>query len=123
MRDEDIDMKDVGQETGVGAAPVAASSGAGPVHGQGADTPNLEMLLDIPVTVSVEIGRARMTVREFLGLAKESVVELDKPVGEPMEVFVNGKLVARGEAVVVNERFGIRLTEVVSAPERAQRLR
>ncbi|MBI5886846.1 MAG: flagellar motor switch protein FliN [Deltaproteobacteria bacterium] len=115
-------MKDVQDDSGAGA-PVAASSGAGALHGQGADTPNLEMLLDIPVTVSVEIGRARMTVREFLGLAKESVVELDKPVGEPMDVFVNGKLVARGEAVVVNERFGIRLTEVVSAPERAQRLR
>lgn len=92
-------------------------------QGQAGNAPNLEMLLDIPVAVSVEIGRARMTVREFLRLAKGSVVELDKPVGDPLEVFVNGKLVARGEAVVVNERFGIRLTEVVSAGERAQRLR
>ncbi|MBI5561968.1 MAG: flagellar motor switch protein FliN [Deltaproteobacteria bacterium] len=86
-------------------------------------TPNLDMVLDIPVAVSVEIGRAKMTVREFLRLARHSVVELDKPVGEPLEVFVNGKLVAKGEAVVVNERFGVRLTEVVSASERAQRLK
>ncbi|OGQ60491.1 MAG: flagellar motor switch protein FliN [Deltaproteobacteria bacterium RIFCSPLOWO2_02_FULL_53_8] len=92
-------------------------------QGQADNVPNLEMTLDVPVAVSVEIGRARMTVREFLRLAKGSVVELDKPVGEPLEVFVNGKLVAKGEAVVVNERFGIRLTEVVSAGERAQRLR
>lgn len=112
-------MTDVAEDSGAGEAPVAAFPG----QRQGADPPNLEMLLDIPVTVSVEIGRARMTVREFLGLARESVIELDKPVGEPLEVFVNGKLVAKGEAVVVNERFGIRLTEVVSAPERAQRLR
>lgn len=91
--------------------------------GQSDNPPNLDMLLDIPVTISVEIGRAHKTVREFLRLAKGAVVELDKPVGDALEVFVNGKLVAKGEAVVVNERFAIRLTEVVSAGERAQRLR
>jgi flagellar motor switch protein FliN/FliY len=83
---------------------------------------NLDFILDIPMVVSVQVGSTHMLIRELLQLGQGSVVELDKLAGEPMEVLVNNKLVARGEVVVVNEKFGIRLTEVVSAAERVQQL-
>jgi flagellar motor switch protein FliN len=83
---------------------------------------NIDFLLDIPMNVAVYVGSAQMTIRDLLQLAQGSVVELDKLAGEPMEVMVNNKLVARGEVVVVNEKFGIRLTDVVSAAERVQQL-
>jgi flagellar motor switch protein FliN/FliY len=79
---------------------------------------NLDLLLDIPLEVTVEIGRTRMALRELLALAPGSVVELDKLTGEPLDVFVNGKPIARGEAVMVNDRFGVRLTDVISPSER-----
>ena len=83
---------------------------------------NIEFLLDIPLQVTVQIGSTRMMIRELLQLGQGSVIELDKLAGEPMEVLVNSKLVARGEVVVVNEKFGIRLTDVVSANQRLQQL-
>lgn len=84
---------------------------------------NLDMILDIPVTVSVEIGRTRILVNELLQLGQGTVVELEKLAGEPMEILVNGKLIARGEAVVVNEKFGVKLTDIVSPSERINRLK
>jgi len=84
---------------------------------------NLDMILDIPVTISVEIGRTRMLVNELLQLGQGTVVELEKLAGEPMEILVNGKLIARGEAVVVNEKFGVKLTDIVSPSERINKLR
>ena len=84
---------------------------------------NLEVILDIPVTLSVEIGRTRQTIRNLLQLNQGSVVELDRLAGEPMDVLVNGTLIAHGEVVVVNEKFGIRLTDVISAAERVKKLR
>ncbi|MBI5467569.1 MAG: flagellar motor switch protein FliN [Deltaproteobacteria bacterium] len=84
---------------------------------------NLEMILDIPVTVSVEIGRTRILVNELLQLGQGTVVELEKLAGEPMEILVNGKLIARGEAVVVNEKFGVKLTDIVSPSERINKLK
>jgi flagellar motor switch protein FliN/FliY len=87
------------------------------------DVKNLDFILDIPMQITVQLGSARMYVRELLQLGQGSVVELDKLAGEPMEVLVNNKLVARGEVVVVNEKFGIRLTDVVSAAERVEKLR
>ncbi len=84
--------------------------------------PNLDFILDLPLEVSVELGRASMLVGELLQLGQGSVVELDKLAGEPLEVLVNHKLVARGEAVVVNEKFGVRITDVVPADERVKRL-
>ncbi|MBI5491668.1 MAG: flagellar motor switch protein FliN [Deltaproteobacteria bacterium] len=84
---------------------------------------NLGMILDIPVTVSVEIGRARMLVRDLLQLGQGAVVELEKLAGDPMEILVNGKLVARGEAVVVNDKFGVKLTDIVSLTERINKLK
>ena len=84
---------------------------------------NLDMILDIPVTISVEIGRTRILVNELLQLGQGTVVELEKLAGEPMEILVNGKLIARGEAVVVNEKFGVKLTDIVSPSERISKLR
>ena len=83
---------------------------------------NFDLLLDIPLEVTVELGRTRLTLRELLGLASGSVVELGKLAGEALDVLVNGKLVARGECVMVNEKFGVRLTDIVSRSERLARL-
>ena len=84
---------------------------------------NLEVVLDIPVTLSMELGRTRMSIRELLQLAQGSVVKLDRPAGEPLDILVNGCLIARGEAVVVSERFGVRITDIVSPENRVKRLR
>ncbi len=83
---------------------------------------NLEAILDIPVTLSVEIGKTRISIRNLLQLNQGSVVELDRLAGEALDVLVNGMLVAHGEVVVVNEKYGIRLTDVVSAHERVKKL-
>lgn len=82
----------------------------------------LDMILDIPLKVSVELGRTRMLVNDLLQLGQGSVIELSKLAGEPLEVLVNEKLVARGEVVVVNEKFGIRLTDIISPIERIEKL-
>ena len=84
---------------------------------------NMEMILDIPVTISMEIGRTKVSIRNLLQLNQGSVVELDRLAGEPMDVLVNGTLIAHGEVVVVNEKFGIRLTDVISAQERIKKLK
>lgn len=84
---------------------------------------NVEAILDIPVTLSVEIGRTRINIRNLLQLNQGSVVELDRLAGEPLDVLVNGTLIAHGEVVIVNERFGIRLTDVVSPADRVRKLR
>ena len=84
---------------------------------------NLDFILDIPLQVSVELGRAKVIIKDLLQLGQGSVLELDKLAGEPLEVLVNGKLVARGEVVVVNEKFGIRLTDIISPLERIESLK
>ena len=86
------------------------------------DNRSLDLILDIPLTVTVELGRTKMLINDLLQLGQGSVVELTKLVGEPLEVLVNQKLVARGEVVVVNEKFGVRLTDIVSPMERVQSL-
>lgn len=90
--------------------------------GAGADL-NLEVILDVPVSLSLEVGRARIPIRNLLQLNQGSVVELERGAGEPLDVYVNGTLIAQGEVVVVNDRFGVRLTDVVSPAERIKRLR
>lgn len=97
------------------------NSGAAAVQ-QGGDT-NLDVILDIPVTLSMEIGRTRVSIQDLLQLAKGSVVELDRVAGEPLDVLVNGTLVARGEVVVVNDKFGVRLNDVISPADRVQSIR
>ena len=82
----------------------------------------LDFILDIPLDVSAELGRTRLLINELLQLGQGSVVELNKLAGEPLEVYVNGKLVARGEAVVINEKFGVRLTDIISPMERVKQL-
>jgi flagellar motor switch protein FliN/FliY len=84
---------------------------------------NLSLILDIPLRVTVELGRTKMPVSELLNLTQGSVVELSKLAGEPMEVLVNDKLIAKGEAVVVNEKFGVRLTDIISPTERVESLK
>jgi flagellar motor switch protein FliN/FliY len=83
---------------------------------------NLDFILDIPLEVSVELGRAKMLISDLLQLGQGSVIELTKPAGEPLEIYVNEKLIARGEVVMVNEKFGIRMTDVISPAERVQQL-
>ena len=76
-----------------------------------------DVVLDVGVSLSLEVGRARMTIREFLKLATGSIVELERPAGDPLDVFVNGRLVAHGEVVMVNDRYGVRFTEAVGTGE------
>ena len=83
---------------------------------------SLDLILDIPLTVTCELGRSKMLINDLLQLGQGSVIELTKLVGEPLEVLVNEKLVARGEVVVVNEKFGVRLTDIVTPMERVQSL-
>lgn len=84
---------------------------------------DLDVILDIPVTISMEVGRTAITIRNLLQLNQGSVIELDRLAGEPLDVLVNGTLVAHGEVVVVNEKFGIRMTDVISPAERIKKLR
>lgn len=88
----------------------------------GSDEIQMDVILDIPVTISMEIGRTQINIRNLLQLNEGSVVELDRLAGEPMDVLVNGTLIAHGEVVVVNDKFGIRLTDVISPSERVKRL-
>jgi len=84
---------------------------------------NLDVILDIPVSISMEVGASKISIRNLLKLNQGSVVELDRLAGEPLDVLVNGTLIAHGEVVVVNEKYGIRLTDVISAAERIQKLK
>ncbi|EIC22145.1 flagellar motor switch protein FliN [Thiorhodovibrio frisius] len=88
----------------------------------GVDSVNLDMVLDVPVTISMEIGRTKIPIRNLLQLNQGSVVELDRLAGEPLNVLVNNTLIAHGEVVVVNEKFGIRLTDVISPSERIRKI-
>ena len=90
-----------------------------PAPAGGETHPSLDVILDVPVTLSLEVGRAQMSVGNLLRLTQGAVVELDRNAGEPLDVLVNGALVARGEIVVVNDKFGIRLTDVVAPPAKA----
>jgi flagellar motor switch protein FliN/FliY len=103
------------------AAPVAFTDFAAKAS-TGAAGNDINMILDIPVQLTVELGRTRIPIKHILQLAQGSVVELDALAGEPMDVLVNGYLIAQGEVVVVNDKFGIRLTDIVTPSERMRRL-
>ncbi len=107
-------MSDVNLENG---QPTGAATSKGSFDERGID-----LLLDIPLEISVEVGRSRILVRDLLQLQEGSLIELDKLAGEPLDLYVNARLIARGEAVVVNEKFGLRLTDVVSPSERIENL-
>ncbi|MCC6954311.1 MAG: flagellar motor switch protein FliN [Deltaproteobacteria bacterium] len=83
---------------------------------------NLDFLLDVQLQVSVEVGRTRMLIQDLLQLGQGSVIELTKLAGEPLDIFINDKLIARGEAVIVNEKFGVRITDIISQQERVEAL-
>lgn len=87
-----------------------------------ADYPDIEFILDIPIKITVELGRTKMPIKNLLQLTQGSVIELDGLAGEPMDILVNGCLIAHGEVVVVNDNYGIRLTDIISPSERIQRL-
>ncbi|NLF25100.1 MAG: flagellar motor switch protein FliN [Deltaproteobacteria bacterium] len=99
------------------AAVKAGSAGVGEKKSQ-----TLDFLLDVTLQVTVEVGRARMTIQDLLQLGQGSVMELEKLAGEPLDIYVNGKPVARGEAVIVNEKFGVRLTDIISPEDRVEGL-
>jgi flagellar motor switch protein FliN/FliY len=112
-----VNMSDIaGALTGDLGASAAAAKGGPTVQ-------SLDFILDIPLIITVELGRAKMPIRDLLQLAQGSVVELSKFAGEPLEILVNDKLIARGEVVVVNEKFGIRLTDILSPVERIEQLK
>lgn len=110
-------------KNGGGAGGAGGGAGEGNGGAGGPKDKNLQLILDIPLRVTVELGRTKMPVSELLNLTQGSVIELAKLAGEPMEVYVNEKLIARGEAVVVNEKFGVRLTDIISPTERIEQLK
>lgn len=102
--------------------PPTGTPGGDAIDGLEADV-KLDVILEVPVTLSLEVGRTRIPIRNLLQLNQGSVVELDRVAGDPLDVFVNGTLVAHGEVVIVNDKFGIRLTDVVSPAERIRKLK
>ena len=119
---EDFEVLEDTEDVGAGEDADEALDEAGESAVKGGESKSLDLILDIPLTVSVELGRSKMLINDLLQLGQGSVIELTKLVGEPLEVLVNQKLVARGEVVVVNEKFGVRLTDIVSPMERVQSL-
>ncbi len=113
----DVEEKAAAKASPVNFEELQSDSGRATVN------PELEVILDIPVSISMEVGRTSITIRNLLQLNQGSVIELDRLAGEPLDVLVNGTLIAHGEVVVVNEKFGIRMTDVISPAERIKKLR
>lgn len=111
---EELDALDEVAKAAQGVAD-SANGSAGFITG---DSPTLDYILDVTLQISVEVGRARMSIQDLLQLGQGAVVELEKIAGEPLDIYMNGKQVAKGEAVIVNERFGVRITDVISREER-----
>ncbi len=116
-------LNDLAAALGGAQGATAAGGEAGKASKPTVNVQSLDFILDIPLTVTVELGRSRMSIRELLGLSHGSVIELSKFAGEPLEILINEKLIARGEVVVVNEKFGIRLTDIISPVERIEQLK
>jgi flagellar motor switch protein FliN/FliY len=126
---EDEPVKDEGAGEGAGETAVEEKEGVVDEEGsaetageESGEPASLDLILDIPLAVTVELGRSKMLINDLLQLGQGSVIELTKLVGDPLEVLVNNKLVARGEVVVVNEKFGVRLTDIVTPMERVKSL-
>ena len=122
---EDLErQKQMIQEQAKAQAHPAAleSSASNPSLSPSPELPNLQFILDIPLLVTVELGRKRLLVHDLLQLSQGSVIELTKQIGEPFEVLINQKLIARGEIVVINDKFGVRITDIISPLERVQQL-
>jgi len=108
------------EQTGAGAPASFDELGSGVSDEEGSQ--NLDFLLDIPLDVSVELGRNRLIINDMLQLSQGSVIELTKQAGEPVEIYVNNKLLGKGEVIVVNERFGVRITEIISPADRVKNM-
>ncbi len=121
---EEQKLANASEEATAATAPAAPAGEVetAPAKAPAAVSGEIERILDIPLKISVELGRTKMLINDLLQLGQGSVIELTKLVGEPLEVLVNEKLVAKGEVVVVNEKFGVRLTEVISASDRIEQL-
>ena len=120
----DIDAEmDGGGDMAGPAEPAQFQSLAESGGGGGSNEIDMDVLLDVPVTIGMEIGRAKISIRNLLQMNQGSIIELDRLAGEPLDVMVNGMLIAHGEVVVVNDRFGIRLTDVISPAERVKKLK
>ena len=120
---EEQEVGESEEQQDVGAASAQFQELEQEVGSAGDSDVSLDSILDVPVIISMEIGRTKIPIRNLLQLNQGSVVELDRLAGEPMDVLVNGTLIAQGEVVVVNEKFGIRLTDVISPADRVKRLR
>ena len=107
------------QDIADAAGKVASATSSGPGE---KSSRTLDFIMDVTLQVTVEVGRTRMTIQDLLQLGQGSVVELEKLAGEPLDIYINGKQVARGEAVIVNEKFGVRLTDIVSPEDRVDNL-
>lgn len=128
MAGDDDANDDWAEAMGEQAASEAKAAGMTPLQEDGdgkkaIDNEKLDVILDIPVSLSMEVGRTQIPIRSLLQLTQGSVIELDRLAGEPLDVMVNGTMIAHGEVVVVNEKYGIRLTDVMSPSERIQKLR
>jgi flagellar motor switch protein FliN/FliY len=110
------------EEVAQNSEPSAWGGGSTLAGGAGQGSQTIDFLLDVTLLVTVEVGRARMTIQDLLQLGQGSVMELEKLAGEPLDIFINGRQVARGEAVIVNEKFGVRLTDIISPEERTASL-
>ena len=110
------------ENTGSDAEKGNGAGGGAAAGGNDADARGIDFLLDVPLQVTVEVGRTRMLIKDFLQMKEGGVIELDKLADEPLDLYVNSRLIARGEAVVVNEKFGLRLIDVVSTSERLEKL-
>ncbi len=117
---DDIDAVLAGANDNVSPAPMDEFS---PTLNQVDGAPDLDVIMDIPVRISMEVGNTEISIRNLLQLNQGSVIEMDRLAGEPLDVLVNGTLIAHGEVVVVNEKFGIRMTDVISPSERIKKLR
>lgn len=123
MEEQDVAEESVIPASTIGGAESAQFQELTSESGNGGSAEvQLDAILDVPVTISMEIGRTQISIRNLLQLNQGSVVELDRLAGEPMDVLVNGTLIAKGEVVVVNEKFGIRLTDIISPADRVRRL-
>ena len=128
--DDSIGWDDVKEEMEISSHPAEPKTEVSSVHfeelqrsaGESKTGFNLDFILDIPLTLTAELGRSKMLINELLQLGQGSVIELSKLAGEPMDIYVNQRLIARGEVVVVNEKFGVRLTDIVSPAERVNKL-
>ena len=123
MEDLERQKQMIQDQAKVQTRPAAPESSASkPSPSPSPDLPNLQFILDIPLLVTVELGRKRLLVHDLLQLSQGSVIELTKQIGEPFEVLINQKLIARGEIVVINDKFGVRITDIISPLERVQQL-